>query len=88
MYKDRMVFQAAMYAEKFDSNIDETKYNEWLEVQAEMMGINLEMLLSQYNVETLEYAYLYETFRNHLYESRIEIEPSESENSTETSAEE
>ena len=86
-YKDRMVFFAAMYAENYDRNIDKDKYNIWLEDQAKHMNATVEMLLSQYSVETLEYTYLYDNFKGYLYESRNETEPSSSEASETTSTE-
>ncbi len=85
-YKDRMVFYAAMHEENFDSNIVEEEYNEYLETQAKMMDTTVEYLISQYSVETLEYSYIYDMFRTHLYESRIEIEPTESD-ASETNSE-
>lgn len=87
-YKNSMVLQAAMYEENFDSNVDETKYNEWLSEQAKIMGTTVEYLLQNYNVDTLESAYVFDTFRKHVYEFRVEVEPTSSEASeTETSSE-
>ncbi len=86
-YKDRMVFFAAMYAENYDRNIDEEKYNVWLEDQAKHMNATVEMLLSQYSVETLQFTYLYDNFKGYLYESRNETEPTSSEDSETTSKE-
>lgn len=86
-YKDRMVFFAAMYAENYDRTIDEEKYNAWLEDQAKHMNATVEMLLSQYSVETLQLSHLYDNFKGYLYESRNETEPVSSEEPETTSKE-
>lgn len=86
-YKDRMFLYATMHAENYDYNIVKEEYDAWLTNQAEMMETTIETLTQQYSTETLEYTYIYDTFRNYLYEFRVETEPTSEESSKTTSTE-
>jgi FKBP-type peptidyl-prolyl cis-trans isomerase (trigger factor) len=84
-YKTQMVLYATIYEEGFDKNIPDEKYHKWLADFSELLGVSKEQLVEQYSTETLKSTCLFDLFLDHIYQYRVEVEPSESTDSSSSS---